>query len=118
MADAAQKINVQLERLPQFTLAEEPKTSPAPEKSPDLTVVKNAVADLQANDVSEPIPTADGALVAVVEKREAPDPAQATANRASLQARLERGKQQIAFYEWLQERRQVAGIVETPVPTG
>ncbi len=114
LADAAQKGNVKLEPLPPFTLAEEETASPAPEKSPDLPVVKNAVAELKTNDVSEPIPTADGTLVAVVEKRDAPDPAQAAANRASLQERLERGKRSIIFYEWLQERRRVAGIVETP----
>lgn len=112
--NAAKKSGVKLESLPVFTLAEDEKSSPAPDKSPDLPMIKNAVADLQPRDVTEPIPTADGALVAVVEKRDAPDPAKAAANRASLQERMEQGKQRIVFYEWLQERRKAAGIVDTP----
>jgi peptidyl-prolyl cis-trans isomerase D len=114
VANAAQKANVKLEPLPPFTLADELKPAPQSQKSPEIQTVKNAVVDLHANDVTEPIPTADGMLVAVVEKRDAPDPAQAAANRASLQERVERGKRTMVFYEWLQERRRVAGIVETP----
>ena len=48
-------------------------------------------------------------MIAVVEKREPPDPAQAAANRASLEERLLRGKRTVIFYEWLRERRRVAG---------
>jgi peptidyl-prolyl cis-trans isomerase D len=113
-AAAAQKLKLNLEALPVFTLADDlqPAASPAPQKSPDLPMVKNAVVDLQPNDVTEPIPTADGTLVAVVEKREPPDASEAKAKRASLQERLEQGQLRIVFYEWLQERRRVAGIVE------
>jgi peptidyl-prolyl cis-trans isomerase D len=113
-ATAAQKLKLNLEALPAFTLADDlqPVASPAPQKSPDLPMVKNAVVDLHANDVTEPIPTADGVLVAVVEKREPPDASEAKAKRASLQERLEQGYRRIVFYEWLQERRRVAGIIE------
>ncbi len=119
ITSAAGKLKVKLESLPAFTLADDlqPQASPAPEKSPDLPLIKNAVVGLHANEVSEPITTADGALIAVVEKREPPDAAQATANRASLAERLERAKRRIVFAEWLQERRRVAGIVEAP-PAG
>jgi peptidyl-prolyl cis-trans isomerase D len=112
-ASAAQKLKLQLETLPVFTLAEDlqPPPSPTPSKNPELPMVKNAVADLHANDVTEPIPAGDGALVAVVEKRE-PPAAETTSKRASLQERMEEGKRRIAFFEWLQERRRVAGIIE------
>jgi peptidyl-prolyl cis-trans isomerase D len=114
LADAAQKLNLKLESLPAFTLAEDldPPASPAPKKSPDLPMVKNAVVDLHPNDVTEPIPTADGAVVAVVEKRQPPDATEAAAKRASLQEKLEQGKRRIVFLEWLQERRRVAGLIE------
>jgi peptidyl-prolyl cis-trans isomerase D len=114
IAAAVQKANVKLESLPAFTLADdlEPAASPAPEKSPDLPMVKNAVADLHASDVTEPIPIANGALVAVVEKREPPDGANAASKRASLQEKIEMGKRRIAFLEWLQERRRAAGLIE------
>jgi peptidyl-prolyl cis-trans isomerase D len=109
---AAEKLKIKLEKLPPFTLADElePKASPPPEQSPDLARIKNAIADLHANEVSEPLPTADGVLVAVVEKRDPPDSAKASANRASLDERLLRGKREIIFAEWLRERRQAAGI--------
>jgi peptidyl-prolyl cis-trans isomerase D len=111
---AAEKLKIKLEKLLPFTLADElePKASPAPEQSPDLPRIKSAIADLHANEVSDPLPTADGVVVAVVEKRDPPDSAQA-ANRASLDERLLRGKREIIFSEWLRERRQAAGIQPT-----
>jgi peptidyl-prolyl cis-trans isomerase D len=114
LANAADKLKAKLEPLPAFTLADDlqPAASPAPQKSPDLPMVKNAVADLRANDVTEPIPTADGALVAAVEKRDPPEAADAATKRASLQERIEQGKRRMVFLEWLQERRHVAGIIE------
>jgi len=112
---AAEKSKIKLEKLPPFTLADElePKASPAPEQSPDLPRIKNAVADLHVNEVSDPLPTADGAVVAVVEKRDSPDSARAAANRASLDERILRGKREMIFSEWLRERRQAAGIQPT-----
>ncbi|PYK42634.1 MAG: hypothetical protein DME46_09855, partial [Verrucomicrobia bacterium] len=90
LAKAAQKLNLKLERLPPFALADElePKASPPPDKVSDLPIIKNAVADLHSNEVTDPIPTSDGALVAVVEKRDPPDAAVAAANRASLEERI------------------------------
>jgi peptidyl-prolyl cis-trans isomerase D len=112
---AAEKLKVKLEKVPPFTLADElePKASPAPEQSPDLPRIKNAIADLHANEVTDPLPTADGAVIAVVEKRDPPDSAQAAANRASLDERILRGKREMIFAEWFRERRQAAGIQPT-----
>jgi hypothetical protein len=107
---------LKLEKLPPFSLADEleRKASSAPETIPDLPMIKNAVADLHTNEVAEPIPTSDGAVVAVVEKRDPPDSAQAgAANRASLDERILRGKRAMMFSEWLQERRRVAGVQAT-----
>jgi hypothetical protein len=112
LAKAAQKLNLKLEKVPPFSLADElePKASPPPDKVPDLPLIKNAVADLHSNEVTEPIPTSDGALVAVVEKREPPDAALAAANRASLEERILQGKRAMIFTEWLRERRRAAGV--------
>jgi parvulin-like peptidyl-prolyl isomerase len=113
VASAAQKLNLKLEKIPPFTLADdlEAKASPAPEKqeTPDLPMIKQAVADLKPNEISEPLPTGDGVMIAVVEKRSPPDPTQAVANRASFEERLLRGKRTVIFYEWLRERRRLAG---------
>jgi peptidyl-prolyl cis-trans isomerase D len=115
IAKAAQKLNLKMEKLPPFSLADEleSKPSPAPEKIPDLPLIKNAVADLHANEVTDPLPTSDGAVVAVVEKRDPPDPAQAAVNRTSLEERILQGKRAMIFSEWLKERRQVAGAQAT-----
>ena len=115
IAKAAPKLNLKMEKLPPFSLADEleSKPSPAPEKIPDLPLIKNAVADLHANEVTDPLPTSDGAVVAVVEKRDPPDPAQAAVNRASLEERILQGKRAMIFSEWLKERRQVAGAQAT-----
>jgi len=112
---AGQKLNLKLEKLPPFSLADEleRKASSAPETIPDLPMIKNAVADLHANEVADPIPTSDGTVVAVLEKRDPPDPAQAGANRASLDERILRGKRAMMLSEWLQERRRVAGVQAT-----
>jgi peptidyl-prolyl cis-trans isomerase D len=115
IAKAAPKLNLKMEKLPPFSLADEleSKPSPASEKIPDLPLIKNAVADLHANEVTDPLPTSDGAVVAVVEKRDPPDPAQAAVNRASLEERILQGKRAMIFSEWLKERRQVAGAQAT-----
>ena len=102
-----------MEKLPPFALADDLETKPpgAPPKNepPELPLIKQAVADLKPKEVTEPLPTADGVMVAVVEKRDPPDAAQAVAQRASLDERLLRGKRTVIFYEWLRERRRVAG---------
>jgi PPIC-type PPIASE domain/SurA-like N-terminal domain len=113
VTSAAQKLNLKMEKLPPFALADdlETKSPSAPPKNepPDLPLIKQAVADLKPKEVTEPLPTADGVMVAVVEKRDPPDAAQAAAQRASLDERLLRGKRTVIFYEWLRERRRVAG---------
>ena len=113
IANAAQKLNLKMEKLPPFALADDLETKPpdaAPKNEPaELPLIKRAVADLKPKEVTEPLPTADGVMVAVVEKRDPPDAAQAVAQRASLDERLLRGKRTVIFYEWLRERRRVAG---------
>jgi peptidyl-prolyl cis-trans isomerase D len=115
IAKAAQKLNLKLEKVSPFSLADElaPKASAASDKTPDLPMIKNAVADLHPNEVTDPLPTSDGAVVAVVEKRDPPDPAQDAANRASLDERILQGKRAMIFAEWLRERRRVAGAQAT-----
>ena len=114
VASAIQKLNLKMEKLPPFMLADdlEAKTPSPPPKNepPDLPLIKQAVADLKPKEVTEPLPTADGLIVAVVEKRDPPDPVQGVAKRASLDQRLLHGKRTLIFYEWLRERRRIAGV--------
>ena len=102
-----------MEKLPPFALADDleakPPDAPPKNEPAELPLIKRAVADLKPKEVTEPLPTADGVMVAAVEKRDPPDAAQAVAQRASLDERLLRGKRTVIFYEWLRERRRVAG---------
>ena len=113
IANAAQKLNLKMDKLPPFMLADDleakPPAAPPKNEPRELSLIKQAVADLKPKEVTEPLPTADGVMVAVVEKRDPPDVAQGAAQRASLDERLLRGKRTIIFYEWLHERRRVAG---------
>ena len=114
VGSAAQKLNLKLEKIPPFTLADDleakPPATPPKNEPADLPPIKQAVADLKPKEVTEPLPAANGVMIAVVEKRDPPDPAHAVANRASLDERVLRGKRTIIFYEWLRERRRIAGI--------
>ena len=49
-------------------------------------------------------------LIAFVEKREPADPAGYEASKAMFAQRYLRSKREIAFYEWLREQREEAGV--------
>jgi parvulin-like peptidyl-prolyl isomerase len=76
-------------------------------------MIKSAVADMNPGEVSEFIPTQSGGAVAVVERRESPDPASYQAVKGMFSSRFLQNKREIAFYEWLHERRREAGVPET-----
>ncbi len=113
---ATQKAGGKIEKIPAFALIDEidPK-EPKPETAPDLQMIKRATARLGPNEVTEPIPTRDGLFVAVVEKRNAPEASQAP-QRLTLQERLLEQRRGVSFFEWLRQRRRLAGIVERPEP--
>ncbi|MEP6808773.1 MAG: peptidylprolyl isomerase [Chthoniobacterales bacterium] len=120
---ALQKTGLPSEKIPPFALADamqpkiEPNKPPQPE-SPDLPMIKGAVAELKAGEVSNFLPTATGGVVAVLEKRDPPDPANYEKTKADFVSRSVQGKREIAFYEWLQEQRREAGIKPTAEPAG
>ncbi len=104
------------EKVPAFALADPPKAEPgkppAPD-APDLQAIKGAVAELNAGEVTDFLPTPAGGVVAVLEKREPPDPATFEKTKPTFIARMTQGQREIAFYEWLRERRRAAGIQPT-----
>ena len=55
----------------------------------------------------------NGGLIVVLEKREPLNTAQFEAARPIVEKREMANKNQIVFYEWLQERRHSAGVKET-----
>jgi hypothetical protein len=120
---AIQQTGLKPEKIAPFSLVEDPtpkpKTSPSPGASPaeepkppaDLSAIKQGVAELRPGDVSPLLPTADGGLIAVLEKREPLDVAKFEQTRPLLEARLIQNKRAIVFYEWLMERRREAGVI-------
>ena len=115
---------VPVEKIPPFGLAEQPKMKPVepgkePEpdpQAPDLNLIKGAVAELNAGEVSEFVPTETGGLIAVVEKREPADPLGYQAAKAMFNMRVARNRRDIAFYDWLRERRLEAGVPQPQTP--
>ena len=117
---AAQQAGVSVEKVPPFALADPPPPKPAPDQpppppqTPDLQSIKTAVAELNAGEVSAFTPTPNGGVIAIVEKREPPDPAGYEASKAMFAQRYVRSKREIAFYEWLREKRDEAGLKSVP----
>ncbi len=115
-ADAAiQQAGFTAEKIPPFALADPPTPKPEPGKpatppTPDLRAIKGAVAEMSPGEVSELIPSESGGLIAILEKREQPEIAGYEAGKAMMNARFINGKREIAFHEWLSERRREAGI--------
>lgn len=113
---AIQQAGFQPERIPPFALMNQPSPMADPNKppepeTPDLNSIKGAVAELNAGQTTDFVPTQNGGLVAVLEKRDPPAPVEGVdPARAMFEGRLLNNKREIAFREWLQERRRAAGV--------
>jgi hypothetical protein len=115
---AIQQAGLKPEKIPPFSLVDEPMPKPSPgaspsaeqKPSPDLPAIKQTVANLHPGGVSPFLPTADGGLIAVLEKREPLDLAKFEQTRPLLEARILQNKRTIVFNEWLAERRREAGV--------
>jgi hypothetical protein len=112
------------ERIPPFAIVE-PSPTPAPSVSPALTAdkdkaakpeapdlpsIKNAVFELSPGESTEYVPTEKGGIVAVLEKREPADPAGYPEAKITFDKSYIQSKRAAVFDEWLQERRQAAGM--------
>jgi hypothetical protein len=110
-----QKAGAKPEKIPPFSLMEEEKTKPEgkePKKdeSADLAAIKDAVAFLNAGEVSDFSPSGENGFIAVLEKREPSADANAGEKKAAFEKRILDNKQRIVLYEWLHERQQAAGL--------
>jgi hypothetical protein len=118
---AAEQAGVKLERIPPFSVMEDPSVKPPePPKepkvdTPDLPVIKNAVVELHPGETTEFVPTEKGGLVAILEKRAPIDPAAFQQAKATFEVRYLQGKRAVVFYEWLRDRRKAAGVQYTTV---
>ena len=118
---ALNQVGLQAERIRPFAVMDPPPPPPKPEEAqdkkpdaPDLPMIKNAVRELNPGDSSEFVPSPQGGLVAVVEKRDPADPAGYEAAKQSFEKNYLQSKRAAVFDEWLQDRRQAAGLQGPP----
>lgn len=115
---AIQQAGLQPEKIPPFALSDPPVMAPEPGKevqppAPDLNNIKGAVAELNPGDVTDFVPTESGGVIAVLQSRDEPAAAAGIEQtRSQFNSRIQRNKTEIAFREWLQERRHEAGVPE------
>jgi len=100
----------------QVSQGKEPKNEPASQSKepknepPDLPMIKQAVAFLNAGEISDFVPSAENGFIAILEKRELSDDPNAGEKKAAFEKKLLDNKQRIVLYEWLHERQQAAGL--------
>ncbi len=116
LAPVCQKNGVKLEKIEPFAIADDAETTgatpndkPKPE-SPDLTAIKNAAALTPPGEVSEPMPSATGALIVALEKRDPPDATKSQQSKVAFQEKYLKGKRDVVFFEWLRDRQRAAGL--------
>jgi peptidyl-prolyl cis-trans isomerase D len=111
---ALEKVNLKVEKIPPFSVADEINAKPDPEKAgkepADLRAIKQAAGDLNPGEVSEFFPTNDGGFIAIVEKREPPDEARVRENKTAFEERFLSNKRRLVFFEWLRDRQNEAGV--------
>ena len=118
---ALNQVGLQAERIPPFAIMDPAPPPPKPEEAtdkkpdaPDLPMIKNAVRELNPGDSSEFVPTPQGGLIAVVEKRDPADPAGYEQAKTNFEKNYLQSKRAAVFDEWLQDRRQAARVVGPP----
>ncbi|HEY4757606.1 MAG TPA: peptidyl-prolyl cis-trans isomerase, partial [Chthoniobacterales bacterium] len=106
------KAGVKPEKLPAFSLIDEEMEKPEGDvqkkPSPELSTIKDAVALLNAGDVTDFMPSGTDGLIAILEKRE--PLAEAGEKKAAFAKRILDNKERIAVVEWLRDRQQAAGL--------
>ena len=112
---AIQKTGLKAEKVPPFSLLEDPTTKSNDKQEPkneppDLVAIKNAVAEINPGNVSDFFPWEDGGVIAVLEKREPPDPTKYPESKAAFDQRYLGNKRTIVFHEWLRDRQRDAGL--------
>jgi hypothetical protein len=111
---AIQKAGVKLEKLPTFSLIEEEQEIPAGKEqksqSSEVLAIKEAVALLNSDDVTDFVPSSTDGLIAILEKREPLTDASAGEKKAAFEKRILKNKERIVLVEWLRDRQQAAGL--------
>ncbi len=111
---AIQDAGLKAEAIPTFSQMDDSPLQLQAKKdkpeAPDLVSIKESTAELKAGEVSQFVPTADGGLIAVLEKREPIDEGDYAKQRPMLDSRMQDAMQRVVFYEWLRDRRRDANF--------
>jgi peptidyl-prolyl cis-trans isomerase D len=111
---ALEKANLKAEPVPPFTLAEAFDPAAAEEtkkgRPKDFNNIAMAASQTQPGEIGDFMPSEDGGLMVLVEKREPPDPKKYEAERAAFDEKLLRTKRDIVFNEWLHDAQRDAGL--------
>jgi peptidyl-prolyl cis-trans isomerase D len=112
---AIQKTGGKAETIPPFSLIEEEKPKsqdkePNKSEPADFSAIKQAVAFLNAGEISDFFPVGENGFIAVLEKREPLADASASEKKAAFEKRLLDNKRRIVLMEWLRDRGQEAGL--------
>jgi len=110
---AIQKAGAKPEKLAAFSLIEEEKKSDAkePKNQPrELLAVKDAVAFLNAGDITDFVPSGTDGFIAILEKRESLGDTNAGDKKAAFEKRILENKERIVLVEWLHDRQEEAGL--------
>jgi hypothetical protein len=91
------------------TTKPQPK-EPKKDEPADLNAIKDAVAFLNAGEISDFSPSGENGFIAILEKREPSTDADAGEKKAAFEKRLLDNKQRVVLYEWLHDRQQAAGL--------
>jgi len=108
-----QKTGAKAEKIPPFSLLDEASEAQSKEEKkepPELMTIKDAVAYLNAGEISDFLPSEENGLIAILEKREPSVDANNVAKKAAFENRMLNNKRQIVFYEWLRDRQREAGV--------
>jgi len=112
---AIQKTGGKAEKISPFSIIEEEKPEskdkePKKNEPADLPAIKQAVAFLNAGEVSDFLPAGENGFIAILEKREPLADASAAEKKAAFEKRLLDNKRRIVLMEWLHDRGQAAGL--------
>ena len=118
---ALNQVGLQAERIPAFAIMDPAPPPPKPEEAkdkkpnaPDLPMIKSAVRELNPGESSEFVPTPQGGLVVVVEKRDPADPAGYVQAKTDFEKNYLQSKRAAVFDGWLQDRRRAANLQGPP----
>jgi hypothetical protein len=107
--DAAKTLGLTAEPFPAFS-----QMQPPPPGTPYASVVPGAARKLAPGEISDVLVTPGSALVVHVDQRPVVDEKGMEEAKARIVARIEGGRMQQAFEAWLTERRQLAGLKDSP----